>query len=323
MGEVGVTGLFRIFFATDVHGSDICWKKFIAASDFYKANLLILGGDMTGKALVPIVAERDGTYTTDFQDNHLVLKKPEEVPKLEKRITDRGYYPIQVERKLLDEFSTEKLTEWSDETFRKLMLARVKSWMEYADLKLKNAGVECYVCPGNDDMFKIDEIIKESKTVSDAESRVVQIGGSYEMASSGWSTPTPWKTFRECSEEELAEKITKMTNQIRDPQRSIFNLHDPPFSSHLDEAPELTKDLDLKGGGRITKSVGSMAVRQAIEKCQPILGLHGHIHESKGVAKIGRTTCINPGSVYEEGTLLGALVDLEDTKIKQYYLTAG
>jgi len=114
-----------------------------------------------------------------------------------------------------------------------------------------------------------------------------------------------------------------MTDQLKNPEKSIFNLHDPPFGSHLDEAPDLTKDLDLKGGGRITKSVGSVAVREAIEKHQPMLGLHGHIHESKGVTKIGRTTCINPGSVYEEGTLLGAIVDLEDRKVKQYYLTAG
>ena len=315
--------MFRIFFATDVHGSDICWKKFIAAADFYEANLIILGGDMTGKALVPIIAEKDGTHTMDFQDNRIVLKRPEEVPKLEKRITDRGYYPVPVDRNLLDELSAEKLAEWSSETFGKLMLERVRQWMNYADQKLKKSGVECYVCPGNDDMLKIDEIIRESESVSSAESKVIQVGGAYEMLSTGWSTPTPWKTYRECSEEELAKKIANMTDQLRDPAKSIFNLHDPPHGSHLDEAPDLTEDLDLKGGGRITKSVGSVAVRQAIEKHQPLLGLHGHIHESKGVTKIGRTTCINPGSVYEEGTLLGAIVDLEDRKIKQYYLTSG
>ena len=315
--------MFRIFFATDVHGSDICWKKFIAAGDFYKANLIILGGDMTGKALVPIIGEKDGTCTVDFQDNRMVLKKPEEVPKLEKRISDRGYYPIQIERSLLDGFSAEKATEWSNETFGNLMIERVRSWLKYADQKLKSSGVGCYVCPGNDDVFNIDEIIRESESISSAESRVLEIGGAYEMVSTGWSTPTPWKTPRECSEEELGKKIAKMTDQLKNPEKSIFNLHDPPFGSHLDEAPDLTKDLDLKGGGRITKSVGSVAVREAIEKHQPMLGLHGHIHESKGVTKIGRTTCINPGSVYEEGTLLGAIVDLEDRKVKQYYLTAG
>jgi len=318
-----VKRLPRIFFATDVHGSDICWKKFVAAAAFYKANLVILGGDMTGKALVPIIAEKNGTYTLDFQDNHMVLKKPEEVSKLQKRITDRGYYPLQVDRSLLDGLTGEKLTEWSNETFHKLMLERVKYWVNYADEKLKNSGVECYVCPGNDDQFNIDEVIRESKSISLGEGKVVQVLGAHEMISSGWSTPTPWKTFRECSEEELAKKIESMTQQLKNPEKSIFNLHDPPFGSHLDEAPDLTKDMDLKGGGRITKSVGSVAVKQAIEKYQPILGLHGHIHESKGVTKIGRTTCINPGSVYEEGTLMGVTVDLEDGKIKRYSLTAG
>jgi Icc-related predicted phosphoesterase len=315
--------LLRIFFATDVHGSDICWKKFIAAGDFYKANLIILGGDMTGKALVPIIAEKDGTHTADFQDNHLVLKKPEEVPKLEKKITDRGYYPVQLERSQLDELKAKGLSDWNSETFSNLMIERIRYWMSYADQKLKNSGVGCYVCPGNDDMFSIDEVIHESALVSSVEGRVVQLGGAYEMASSGWSTPTPWKTARECSEEELAKKIANMTDQFKNPEKSVFNLHDPPISSGLDEAPDLTKDLDLKGGGKITKAVGSAAVRQAIEKLQPILGLHGHIHESKGVVKIGRTMCINPGSVYEEGTLLGAIVDLEDGKVKRYSLTAG
>jgi len=313
----------RVFFATDVHGSDICWKKFVAAADFYNAKVIILGGDMTGKALIPIIAEKDGTYTVDFQDNRLVLNKPDEVSKLEKKITNRGYYPLPVERKLLDELGPEKLPDWSNETFGKLMLERIKSWMNYADQKLKNSGIECYVCPGNDDQFSIDEIIHESESVSNAEGKVVQIGGAYEMASSGWSTPTPWKTFRECVEDELAKKIANMTDRLSNPQKSVFNLHDPPISSGLDEAPDLTEDLDLKGGGRITKAVGSTAVRQAIEKSQPMLGLHGHIHESKGVVKIGRTTCINPGSVYEEGTLLGAVVDLEDGKVKRYYLSAG
>jgi hypothetical protein len=315
--------LARIFFATDVHGSDICWKKFVAAADFYKAKVIILGGDMTGKALIPIIAEKDGTHTVDFQDNHLVLNKAEEVSKLEKKITNRGYYPVQVERKLIDELDPEKLSEWGKETFGKLMTERIRSWMNYADQKLKNSAVECYVCPGNDDMFNIDEIIRESECVSNVEGKIVQIGGAYEMASSGWSTPTPWKTFRECTEEELAKKIANMADHLSDPEKSVFNLHDPPISSGLDEAPDLTENLDLKGGGRITKAVGSTAVRQAIEKYQPILGLHGHIHESKAVVKIGRTTCINPGSFYEEGALLGAVVDLEEKKVKRYYLSAG
>jgi Icc-related predicted phosphoesterase len=315
----------RIYFATDVHGSDLCWKKFIAASQFYEANLLILGGDMTGKALVPIVAEKNSTHTTDFQDNHLVMKTEDDTAKVQKKISDKGYYPIRVERGYYDELSADstKLKAWINETFNKLMAERVSTWMNYADTKLKDSDVRCFVCPGNDDMFDIDALIQESATVTNAEGKLLEVGGDYEMISTGWSTPTPWKTYRECSEEELGKKISEMTNQLKNPAKSIFNFHDPPVKSGLDDAPDLTEDLDIKGGGRITKSVGSVAVREAIEVLQPLLGLHGHIHESKGIAKIGRTVCINPGSVYEEGTLMGAIADLDGGKLKQYFVTAG
>ncbi len=280
---------------------------------------------MTGKALIPLIAENDHTYSADFQDNHLILKSEEETAKLEKKISDKGYYPIRVETKLYDELNADaqKLAAWSNEIFNKLMAQRVSAWMKYADTKLADSDTQCFVCPGNDDMFSIDSIIQQSTRVIDAEGKIIQVGGDYEMLSTGWSTPTPWKTYRECSEEELGKKIGQMANQLKNPAQSIFNLHDPPIDSGLDDAPELTEGLDLKGGGRITKAVGSVAVRQAIEKIQPLLGLHGHIHESKGIAKIGRTICINPGSVYEESSLMGAIADLDGGKLKRYYVTAG
>jgi len=279
---------------------------------------------MTGKALIPIVAEKDGTNVVDFQDNHHVLKSAGDVERIQKLLTNKGYYPTRIERsefsKLAEDPKT--LAEWSNGTFMKLMEDRVKTWVSYADQKLKGTNVRCYVCPGNDDMFEIDSVLSQSASVSVAEGRVLELG-EHELISSGWSTPTPWKTFRECSEEELAKKISAMTDKLKNPERSIFNLHDPPKASGLDEAPELTPDLGLKAGGRVTRAVGSVAVREAIEKVQPLVGLHGHIHESKGVVKIGRTVCINPGSVYEEGTLMGAIVDLENGKLKRYSVTAG
>ncbi len=280
---------------------------------------------MTGKALILIIAEKDHTHTADFQDNHLVLKNEEETAKLEKKISDKGYYPIRVDRGYYNDLHNDpdRLTAWGNETFNKLMAARVSMWMSYADSKLKNSDTQCFVCPGNDDMFAIDSLIQQSTKVTNAEGKILEVGGDYEMLSTGWSTPTPWKTYRECSEEELGKKIGRMTNQLKTPGKSIFNFHDPPAKSGLDDAPALTKDLDLKAGGRITSAVGSVAVREAIEKVQPLLGLHGHIHESKGITKIGRTVCINPGSEYEEGTLMGAITDLKGGKLERYFVTAG
>jgi len=280
---------------------------------------------MTGKALIPVIAEKDSTHTADFQDNHLVLRTEEDTAKFLKRTSDKGYYPIRMDRYLYDELSADppKLRAWVTENFNRLMAERISTWMKYADTKLRGHDIRCFVCPGNDDMFDIDALIQKSASVTDAEGKLVMLPGDYEMISTGWSTPTPWNTFRECSEEELGKKIGEMTNQLKNPSRSVFNFHDPPAKSGLDDAPALTETLDIKGGGRITNAVGSTAVREAIEQIQPLLGLHGHIHESKGIAKVGRTVCINPGSVYEEGTLMGAIADLDGGKLKQYFVTAG
>jgi len=73
----------------------------------------------------------------------------------------------------------------------------------------------------------------------------------------------------------------------------------------------------------VMHGAGSKSVRRAIEKYQPLLGLHGHIHESQSVAKIGKTTCINPGSEYGEGVLRGCIVILGDGKIEGYQMTRG
>jgi Icc-related predicted phosphoesterase len=64
-------------------------------------------------------------------------------------------------------------------------------------------------------------------------------------------------------------------------------------------------------------------VRTAIEETRPALSLHGHIHEARGHARIGDTLCINPGSAYEQGELLGALIDLSGKKVKKFVLTSG
>jgi Icc-related predicted phosphoesterase len=70
--------------------------------------------------------------------------------------------------------------------------------------------------------------------------------------------------------------------------------------------------------------VGSTAVREAIERQRPLLGLHGHVHESAGVEKIGRTVCINPGSDYGDGILRGAIVELDrDRGVRNWQLTQG
>ena len=309
----------RVFFATDLHGSETCWKKFLSAAKFYGADVLICGGDMTGKAIVPIVSENGHySYALGGQQQAITADKVGEV---EATIRRKGYYPLQMSVERLHELDAD--AEKRAACFQEVMLDGVERWMNMASEKLRGSGVRCFVCPGNDDEMEVDDVVRRSDFVELGEGRVVDIEG-FTMISTGWSNPTPWNTHREDSEEKLAERIEAMASQVPDPSRAIFNLHCPPFKSGLDEAPAIDADMRLIHGGRALRPVGSTAVRAAIERHQPLLSLHGHIHESKGAVKIGKTLSINPGSAYEEGMLMGAIVQLDAKKgIKSYQLVNG
>jgi Icc-related predicted phosphoesterase len=311
----------KIFFATDVHGSEICWKKFINAAKFYETDILILGGDMTGKAIVPIIAQGDGKYKVTLLDQETILQSKEEVDQMVTTIKNRGYYPYVTDPDEVTEISN--TPGRSDELFLKEALNTMQRWMEYADTKLDGTPLRCFVCPGNDDMFEIDDVIKQSKRVELTEGKVVSLDEHHEMINCGWTTPTPWNTPREESEGQLRQRIQVMVDQLKDVKNSVFQLHNPPYGSGLDEAPELTKDLRPAFAGRSLVPVGSHAVLELIEKYQPLLSLHGHVHEGKGTRIYKRTLCINPGSMYEQGMLHGAVVELKPNKLGTYILTTG
>lgn len=304
-----------------MHGSDICWKKFINAGKFYNAEIIILGGDMTGKAIVPIVHQGGDRYIATLLEQEFELHGQEEVEHMKKQVKSRGYYPYVTTPDEIREL--EQHPERVDELFRRQVLDTVQEWMDYADQKLEGTGIRCYVAPGNDDMFEIDDLIRASKHVHIAEGEVIDLDEHHEMISSGWSNITPWHTFREEEEPQLKERLENIAKRLRNPANAVFNLHVPPYGSNLDEAPELTADLRPTLGGRALIPAGSKAVRELIEEYQPLLGLFGHIHEGKGTSHIGRTLCINPGSMYEQGRLLGAVVTLNKGKIKSYLLTTG
>ena len=312
----------RLFFATDIHGSDVCWRKFLNSGKHYEADVIVLGGDMTGKALVPVVDEGGGRWNAILLEQRHELGGAEQVEQFEQMVRRRGYYPFRTTPDEVRELDADEAK--ATELFHRLMLERVEQWIALADERLEGQGLRCFVCPGNDDQFEVDEIVKSARNVQLAEGQVVEIDG-FQLASTGWSNPTPWKTFREEEEPQLAERIERVVSQVTaDPQHTIFSLHCPPYGSGLDEAPELDQNMRLKHAGRAPVPVGSKAVREAIERHQPTLSLHGHIHECRGNARIGKTLCINPGSSYEQGELLGAVVDLEGgKKVKRFVLTSG
>ena len=312
----------RLFFATDIHGSETCWRKFLNSGPHYGADVLVLGGDMTGKALVPIVADGDAGWHATLLENRHELEGEEEVVAFEGMVRRRGYYPFRTTPEELAEYEADP--KRADRFFHEQMLATVERWMALADEKLGQSGVRAFVCPGNDDQFDIDEVIADAKHVELAEGKVVDVDG-FQMASTGWANVTPWKTYREEDEPDLGKRIEAVVAQVTaEPARTIFSFHCPPFGSGLDDAPELTADMRLKHAGHAPVPCGSKAVREAIERHQPVVSLHGHIHEARGNARIGKTLCINPGSSYEQGELLGAVVDLDGgKKVKNFVLTSG
>jgi Icc-related predicted phosphoesterase len=311
----------RIFFATDIHGSEVCWRKFLNAGRFHKADVLIMGGDMTGKAMVPIV-QSNGGWEVTLQEQRHELHGEDELVAMEKRIRDRGYYPIRLTRAELQAWSADKALV--DARFKDEMLRSIEAWMALADERLGGTGIRCVVSPANDDMFEIDPIIDRAEHVQLGEANTIQLDG-FTLVSTGWANPTPWNTFRELPEDELRTRIDGLVATVPDRQRAIFNFHAPPYGSNLDNAPKLDADMNYVAGGQALVPVGSRAVRDSIVAYGPVASLHGHIHEGKGAVKIGRTLAVNPGSSYEDGTLQAAIVDLDARKgeVKSYLLITG
>jgi len=318
----------RLFFATDLHGSERTFRKFINAGKFYEADVIVMGGDIQGKLLIPIIKETNGHFRATLQGRVEHFTTEEELNGLKSRLDILGfYYKIMDE----DEFRTVSADPKEvDKLFHELARQKLTNWVDLAEERLNGTGIKCFVTGGNDDEWDVLSTLKreDAKSLIACENEMVYVDDEHTMISVGISTPTPWKTPREVSEEELGKMIEEMAAKVPDMNKAIFNFHDPPKDSTLDTCPMLdwTKDPPeqiIQGGQPVMHGAGSRSVRDAIEKYKPMLGLHGHIHESQSVVKIGRTTCINPGSEYAEGVLRGCLVTFAGGEVQGYQMTSG
>jgi Icc-related predicted phosphoesterase len=314
--------IIRLFYAGDVHGSRVCWKKFVNAAAHYPADALVMGGDLTGKALVPIVRAGDGSYRARVIGEQREARTAEELDQLQQAISTNGMYPL-----ILDEEEARRLEEDAasrERAFERVLLDELRLWVELADERLAGTGARAYVIPGNDDPWSIDEVLAGGTSVVACDERI-EVVGTHEMVSFGYSNRTPWKTPRELDEEEIYTRLRRLVDQLENPDRAIFNIHVPPWESSLDTAFEVDEELRYvtKGGRPHEVPTGSRAVRQIIEEAQPVLSLHGHIHESKGVTRIGRTVAVNPGSDYGSGHLDGCLIHLGSERVVGQYLVSG
>lgn len=311
----------KLFYATDVHGSDRCFTKFVNAAAFYGADAVLLGGDLTGKAIVPLV-RANGGYRGVFLGED-VSAEGDALVELEKKIANAGYYsyrcdPDEEEALRADPAARKAL-------FLRLMRERLERWVALAEERLRPQGVPCFVNAGNDDPPEIDEVLEASDWVQFLEGRIVRLPDGTEVASCGYANRTPWDCPRDIEEEELSRRLDAVIGGLEEPGKAVFNFHCPPYDTGIDSGPKLDENLRMSSGagGAEMLPVGSKACRAAIEHHQPLLGLHGHLHESRGVHKLGRTICLNPGSEYNEGVLRGALIELRKGKLRSHQFTAG
>ena len=302
----------RLYIASDFHAAEKAWRKFLNAikMDIYKANVALVAGDLTGKAIVPIL-QNDGRYDAELFGVRRNARDDEELAVLRRDIADVGYYSFITTSGEAERLSTDEQDR--DDLLHRLMNERVDEWMHLATERLADSDAPLYLIPGNDDEFVIDPILDQPGIAPvNADGKVLDIPGDLQLLSSGWSNHTPWQTPREESEDELYARLDALAQQVRDPRRAVFMIHVPPYDSGLDTAPILNENLrpTISAGDVLRGPLGSTAVRKIIETYQPVLTIHGHIHESGGERKIGDTLAINPGSEANAGILKGYVVDI-------------
>jgi len=313
-----------IFFATDLHGSETCFRKFVAAAGFYGADLLVLGGDLTGKLVVPLVSQPDGRYEAWVHGRRRLLDS-DGAADLERQARVAGSYTRRMTPE--EHQHLEANPAAVEELFAELMTDTLRRWLRHANERLAGSEVRILTAPGNDDPWLVDDVLREhgGERVALAEGEIVEVAPGHELLTTGWTNKTPWNTPREYPEEAIAQRLDDLAAGLANPAGALFNVHVPPYDSRLDTAPLLGQDLKVRTsmGGEVTAPVGSTAVRDAIERHQPLVSLHGHIHESGGTARLGRTLAVNAGSEYGEGVLRGVLVTVGGGKVLRYQATTG
>jgi Icc-related predicted phosphoesterase len=314
--------VLKLFYVTDIHGSNVCYRKFLNALPIYGVDVAVLNGDLLGKVLIPLVEKPGGGRECHLMGQYTEMNSAEEAATTKKTIENAGYYWVEQTREEYEAMRDHH--DAIDALFKKRAIERIEEWLALADERLAGKSTRVYICPGNDDWWEIDEMLARSKTLLPCDGTTVEFEG-YTMLSCSRSNLTPWDTPREEPEEALTEHLEQLCGKVgsapKDFENVIFNFHVPPYGYSLDLCPKLDANMRMAAEEKI--HAGSIGAKQVIEEYQPLLGLHGHIHESRGAQKAGRTLMINPGSEYSEGILKGVVVMLEKKKVKDYVFTSG
>ncbi|MBI5475223.1 MAG: hypothetical protein HY964_00635 [Ignavibacteriales bacterium] len=306
----------KILFASDLHGSDLVFEKLLDATITWKAHALIIGGDVSGKTMTPILQKSPHSYEANFQGNRLNLESEIEVEKLEKHISSSGSYPIRLTVDEYDKMQSDP--SHKDQRFLVEMKLRLKRWITDAQKKLQPHGTRFILMCGNDDRWELDDVISSSNFAENPERTILTLSDRHEIIGESGTNVTPFNCPRDMDENILQSRIEAKVKNIKDLSKAIFVLHAPPFNSQLDLALKLDHNLKpiMVGGNAVEEPVGSKAVRNMIEQYQPLLSLHGHIHEKPGFRSIGRTKCVNAGSEYDRGIMKAFFLTIIDNEVR-------
>jgi Icc-related predicted phosphoesterase len=310
-----------LFFATDLHGSEKCFKKFVNAASFYRARLLFLGGDLAGKRIVSLWRGLGGSWQIRGEGGKDRKLSDTEAKSFHQRTQDAGDY--------LTDRSADELTQMSkpekEALFRRLATDRLFEWLSLAKEKLELTSVRIIAIPGNDDPTDFDTVFAEFPFIEYLDGAATEASPGVWVAGVGGSNITPWATHREMTEEQIGEKLERAMSMVPAEANVIFHVHVPPYKTGIDLGPALDAALKVKmgAGGPLMEPFGSTAVRASIEQWQPVLGLFGHVHEARGVTRIGKSVCVNPGSHFSTGMLSGFWATVEGKRVIHWRLTEG
>ncbi|MGQ0668622.1 MAG: metallophosphoesterase family protein [Actinomycetota bacterium] len=317
----------RLFYASDIHGSQVTYRKFLNAAKFYEVDALVFGGDLMGKLLIPIVRDAGNTWRARLQGQNHHIQDAAQLAEFQTNLETLGFYWFECDPDEYREYEGNQ--EKIDALFDVLAKERLAQWVELAEERLAGTHVRCYLCGGNDDTDEVLTALDQAHDrVVNCENRLVPLDNEHVMATVGYSTPTPWETPRERTDEEIGEVIEKLLAEVSDPSRCVLNFHVPPLDSSLDTCLKLDASVWpptplIENGQPIYYGAGSQSVTDALERFQPVVGLHGHIHESRGATRYGRTPAFNPGSEYGEGVLRGLIVAIRGGEVIGHQFTSG
>jgi len=305
----------RYLYSTDLHGSDRTFRKLLALFAEQRCDVLIIAGDVTGKDVFAIV-EGGRHFRLVAWDGSVFANclSANEVDRAVQLIADKGGYAVPLAGNDVTRFHT-------DQGFRRAILEqkaleRLRAWLSAGTSMCAGGSARVLVLPGNDDPEWVDDAIEsiQAPGVALLTGEPLTVGRIDFVSLDRVNPSGIWQTCRESSEDDLARLIESRVRRATS-RNLVFVFHAPPYGTKLDLAPRvkdsLLYDVDTVEGLKMVHC-GSVAVRDAVVRYRPKLGLHGHIHESAGAEILGETLCVNPGSDYSHGMLRAFMFDVTD-----------